>query len=161
VTFFRAPNYQNNHRNFIQILTLDTIRHSGALVLVHKLKPFRIRVVDEISYREITEHFREISRYFDEISCRKDEVSWIVPVATFRNHPISNMASNTLRYSRYAVVLFGVRGHNVSPLEDVSAVAMRPRKRLPQWSPEPTSQDTKPRVQPGVPSPFYIVNVGG
>jgi hypothetical protein len=60
------------------------------------------RVVDEISYREISRNnwtlsrnfakFREISRYFDEISCRKDEVSWIpvVPVATFRNHPIAN-----------------------------------------------------------------------
>jgi hypothetical protein len=27
--------------------------------------------------------------------------------------------------------------------------------------PEPTSQGAKPRVQPGVHSPFYITNVGG
>jgi hypothetical protein len=30
-----------------------------------------------------------------------------------------------------------------------------------QFIPEPTSQDAKPRVQPGVHPPFYMTNVGG
>jgi hypothetical protein len=38
------------------------------------------RVVDKISFREIPGHFREIS-------FRKAEVSWLLPVAEFRNHP--------------------------------------------------------------------------
>jgi hypothetical protein len=34
---------------------------------------------------------RKIHGHFREISCRKVEVSWLFPVAEFRNHPISKL----------------------------------------------------------------------
>jgi hypothetical protein len=55
--------------------------------------------------------FREISRYFDEISCRKDEVSWIVPVATFRNHPTPKSIHYLLDFTKYLGLWIATPAH--------------------------------------------------